>query len=174
MVAFFIQKCLDAMHYIMTKHGDKSLLNYIDDLLCFDLPSSIEPANDFLLKLLDGLGLDISTKKLHPPDTVVTCLGIQCDTVRRTMSIPNEKLQDIITICHSWSNKQVCTKTELQSLLGSLLYITKCVKLGRHFLNRMLQLLRDNVNSSHISLHADFKKDLVYCFLEAIQWGHFV
>ena len=35
------------------------------------------------------------------------------------------------------------TKNELQSLLGLLLYITKCVKVARLFLNQMLQLLRD-------------------------------
>ena len=39
------------------------------------------------------------------------------------------------------------TKSELQSLLGLLLYITKCVKPARFFLNRMLQLLRDNAEA---------------------------
>ena len=51
-------------------------------------------------------------------------------------------------------------KNELQSLLGLLLYITKCVKSARYFLNRMLQLLRDNTDNSHICLTSDFFKDL--------------
>ena len=52
------------------------------------------------------------------------------------------------------------TKQELQSLLGSLLYITKCVKSSRMFLNCMLQLLRDNTHKNVISLTQDFHKDL--------------
>ena len=38
------------------------------------------------------LGLDISHKKLVPPDTLVTCLGIQIDTINRTLSIPDKKI----------------------------------------------------------------------------------
>ena len=52
------------------------------------------------------------------------------------------------------------SKKDLQSLLGSLLYITKCVKSARYFLNRMLHLLRINHTKSKILLTADFKKDL--------------
>ena len=44
------------------------------------------------------------------------------------------------------------TKNDLQSLLGLLLYITKCVKLARYFLNRMLQLLRDNTDNHRVLL----------------------
>ena len=45
-------------------------------------------------------------------------------------------------------------------MLGLLLYITKCVKPARFFLNRMLQLLRDNSHKDKIFLTSDFFKDL--------------
>ena len=106
--------------------------------------------------------MDISTKKLHPPDTKVVCLGILFDTVNRTLSIPDGKRQDIVDMVESWSDKRVSTKTELQSLLGSLLYITKCVKPSRYLLNTMLQLLRDNHHTENIVLTSDFKKDLYW------------
>ena len=51
------------------------------------------------------------------------------------------------------------SKNEFQSLLCLLLYITKCVKPARYFLNRMLQLFRDNTDNSHICLTSDFFKD---------------
>ena len=113
-----------------------------------------------MLDLLQDLGLDISIKKLCPPDTKVVCLGILFDTVNRTISIPDTKLQEICTVCQNWSDKRMVTKNELQSLLGLLLYITKCLKPARYFLNRMLQLLRDNTDNSHICLTSDFFKDL--------------
>ena len=63
-------------------------------------------------------------------------------------------------LCQSWKDKVTCTKQQLQSLLGSLLYITKCVRPARYFLNRMLQVLRENHANKHISLTVDFGKDL--------------
>ena len=144
----------------MKKQGHPHLLNYIDDLCYCDLPSRIDSAYQSLLKLLQDLGLDINVKKLTPPDTKVVCLGILFDTEATTMSIPQEKLQSIVQICTSWVGRKVCTKTELQSLLVSLLYISKCVRPARYFLNRMLQLLRDNTNNRHIFVTEEFHKDL--------------
>ena len=72
------------------------------------------------------------------------------DTVNRTISIPVNKLQKICQMCNVWSDKRMVTKNELQSLLGLLLYITKYVRPARYFLNRMLQLLRENHNNQNI------------------------
>ena len=121
----------------MTQYGHPYLHNYIDDLIYFGLPSKIHSAYDCLIELLHDLDLDNSYKKLHPSDTQVVCLGILFDTINRTISIPPDKLQETIHICQRWSDKRNCTKNQLQSLLGSLLYITKCVHPARYFLNRM-------------------------------------
>ena len=106
------------------------------------------------------LGLEISQSKLVPPSTQVVCLGILVDSKARTISISPEKLQEIILMCRQWSTKNVVSKTQFQSLLGSLLYICCCVKPARFFLNRMLQLLRDNHERTKIKLTAEFFKDL--------------
>ena len=76
------------------------------------------------------------------------------------MSIPPEKLHQIKNLIKNWDFKTSCTKNQLQSLLGSLLYISKCVKFSRFFLNRLLQTLRDHSKQKIIRLTADFHKDL--------------
>ena len=63
-------------------------------------------------------------------------------------------------MCTAWSIKSTCTKKELQSLLGSLLYVAKCIKYARFFLNRMLTVLRQNFDNKHIVLSEEFKQDL--------------
>ena len=158
--SFFFQKCSDAIRYIMKKFGYPNLLNYIDDLIYIGLPSNIQASYDFLLQLLQDLGLEISSSKPVAPSTAVVCLGILVGSVNQTISIPHEKLQEIVKLCCSWKNKKFCTKNQLQSLLGSLLYITKCVRPARFFLNRMLQLLRDNHTKNNIRLTEGFLKDL--------------
>ena len=156
----FFERCSDAIRFIMKQHGRNALFNFIDDLIYVSLPSKIHESYEFLLYLLQELGLEISESKLVQPSTQVICLGILVDTVNRTISIPPDKLQDIKNICKSWVNKTTCTKNQFQSLLGSLLYITKCIKPARFFLNHMLQILRSQGHISRFQLSSSFYKVL--------------
>ena len=158
--SFFFSKLSDGVCYMLKNYGHDALLNYLDDLIYCGLPSNINQAYECLIQLLEDLGLDISWKKLHPPNTQVVCLCIMFDTVNRTISCPPEKLQEIIALCNNWQNKSTCTKANLQSLLGSLLYVRKCVIPARFFLNRMLQVLRDQVSNTIVDLTPNFFKDL--------------
>ena len=83
------------------------------------------------------------------------------------MSIPPDKLDSIMDMCCQWKTKKFCSKRQLQSLLGSILYVAKCVKPARMFLNRMLMLLRENFEKDTIFLNTAFFKDLnwFYTFL---------
>ena len=134
----FFQHCSDAIGYIMASHGFPDLFNYIDNLIYIGFPSKTNAAFAFLTSLLSDLGLEVSTKKLVCPSTSVICLGILIDSQHRTISIPPKKLTQIVTLCHLWAEKTYCSKQDLQSLLGHLLYIAKCVKHAQIFLNRML------------------------------------
>ena len=154
--SLFFHRCSDAIRFIMASHGHKGLFNYIDDLIYTGRPSEIHNSYQFLLNLLQELGLDISFTKLVLPAMSIICLGILVDSVNRTISIPDQKLHDIKSTCHKWASKTYCSKTDLQSLLGFLLYITKCVKPAQFFLNRMLQLLRDNYEVKKILLNKEF------------------
>ena len=106
------------------------------------------------------MGLKISVSKLIEPTTAAVCLGIEINTVNRTLRIPNDKLKDIQQICLDHVTKQKVTKSQYQSLLVSLLYITKCVKPARFFLKHMLTLLRENTLANCIKLTSEFHKDL--------------
>ena len=144
----------------MSTMSHNGLINYLDDLIYVGLPSQIDKAYTDLIRLLESLGLDISVKKLVPPSTSVTCLGILVDSVDRTISIPPEKMKDILKMCKEWTFKSTVSKSAFQSLLGTLLYICKCVRPARFFLNRMLELLRNNHDKSKISLDKFFFRDL--------------
>ena len=69
----------------MNKNGFPGLHNYLDDLIYCGLPSDIHEPYQFLISLLQDLGLAISQKKLCPPSTQVVCLGILFDTKSSTM-----------------------------------------------------------------------------------------
>ena len=137
--------------------GYPNLYNYIDDLVYTGLPDEIQRSYNTLLALLQDLGLEISTSKLIEPTHIAVCLEI--NSVNRTLQIPKDKLTQIQQICQQYVSKKKVTKNQFQSLLGSILYITKCVKPARFFLNSMLQLLRDSTDKTCIYLHTDFFQD---------------
>ena len=97
----------------MSNNGHPGLINYLDDLIQCDIPSKIDHAYEFLLHLLQQSGLPISAKKLVPPTTAAVCLGILVDTVAKIISVPSEKFQKIVQMCHHWTYKRYCTKQEL-------------------------------------------------------------
>ena len=115
---------------------------------------------DCLHNILERLGLTISEKRLVPPTTKAVCLGILIDTVNGMVSTPDEKLCQVKHTVIEWQEKERCSKHQLQSLLGQLLYIHKCVQLARVFLNRMLDLLHQNYDASSIKLTHALRCDL--------------
>ena len=129
----FFQRCSDSIRYIMSSFYGVKVVNYIDDVIPCGITSQAYLGHQKLLQLLDQLGLDINESKNIPPSTKMVCLGIEIDTINFTMSVPPAKLQQIIVECKKWHGKKYCTKNQLQSILGLLLYITKCVKHARFF-----------------------------------------
>ena len=146
------QRLSDGVRYIMRQKGF-TIIDYIDDYVGMGVPSVASASYATLTDLMARLGLSISQNKLVPPSTQVTCLGVLIDTVHGTISIPPEKV-------HTWLSKDVASKRQLQSILGLLLYVHKCVRPARFFLNRMLDLLRSAHMRQQVSLTPDFKRDL--------------
>ena len=65
-----------------------SVINYVDDYIGFGVPSDARASYDLLYDLLQKLGLTVSQKKLVPPATLVTCLGVEINTITGTIAIP--------------------------------------------------------------------------------------
>ena len=144
------QRLSDAVRHMMCQR-DYDVINYIDDILGIELPSRSDASFDALHSLLLQLGFEICQNKLVKPATCVNCLGILVNTEHFTLSLPAEKLQEILQKCMLWQGKKYATKRQLQSLLGSLLYVTKCVRSSRFFLNRLLHILRTMHDSSQVN-----------------------
>ena len=153
------QRLSDAVRHIMRQRGF-CVIDYIDDYVGMGVPGVARASFASLFSLMKELGLTISDSKLVPPSTKVVCLGVLIDTEKGTVSIPPDKLRQVNDTVRHWMTKDTCTKRQLQSLLGLLLCVHKCVKPARAFLNRMLALLRAGHASQQIHLTPEFRRDL--------------
>ena len=132
----------------------------MDDLIGVGRTDAVNDAFDYLVKLLEDLGFPISKSKLISPTTQCSCLGI-INTVAYTLSIPDEKLTEIMGKCEAIFHSNLITLKQLQSVVGSLMFVHKCVKPTRFFINRLLDALR-NAISTHIAVSTDMRRDLAW------------
>ena len=138
------------------------IINYLDDYLGVATPELAESHFSSVKNILADLGLPINYKKLEPPSQSVTCLGILINAKDGIISIPDDKLQNIKSLCSYWSTQVQATRNQLQKLTGKLLYIHRCVKPSRIFLNRILQVLRNTPVKGSRPLPLSFYKDLAW------------
>ena len=119
-------------------------LNYSDDIAGVESSEARALASSTALAgLFKELGLKESEKKYHPPSTSMPFLGVQFDSIKLTMSVPPDKLQEVREELTLWAGKSRATKKTLQQLLGKLFWISRCVRFSRPFMGRLLQQLRD-------------------------------
>ena len=78
-------------------------------------------------------------------------LCVQLDTNNFTLSVSSEYLCEIETLLDQYLIKRNATKTALQSLVGKLVFVFKCVHQSRVFIARILALLG---KLRHIHHHA--------------------
>ena len=158
--AMACQRSTSAVTWMFSRSG-RVLFNYLDDFIGVSEPSCA--MSDFLElgSLLSSLGLRESEGKACPPATTVLCLGVQLDTVKLTMSIGPDRLSEIELLLFSWLAKRTAKKVELQSLVGKLVFVSKCVRQSRVFIARILRVLRSvKFNHHHVNLNAEFRKDI--------------
>ena len=155
--------CSRTTNAVMYIHKIKGYcgVNYLDDLIGVSPPEEGMDGFLYLGQLLKDLGLLESEQKAYPPSTVQTVLGVEIDTVKMTISVTKERLEGTKIMLRSWLKKMSASKKELQSLIGKLCFISKCVRQSRVFLNRMLSDLRSmSGNQCRVRLSESFRKDV--------------
>ena len=160
--AMACQRITSAVCFICEAEGHHTL-SYLDDFIGVAPPDTAWQAYEHCGHLLEELGLEESPTKDCPPSTIATCLGVQFDTVQMTMSVTQERLAEIESLLSVWSVRGSATKSELQSLVGKLSFVSKCVRHSTLFLAWILALLRTLKRNHYRSrLTGEFRKDIAW------------
>ena len=114
----------------------------------------------------DILGLPTAPEKRVIAASKTTFLGIGIDTKLRVLFMPPERQQNLLQDIEAWSQKDVATLCELQSLCGHLMHATRTVPQGRLFVRRLFAKTRWHEEHSHyhsaikVKLDPEFRRDL--------------
>jgi hypothetical protein len=158
--AMSCQRTTRALSFIHNTLGYTSDV-YLDDFIGADIEANAWKAFDALQTVIKKAGFVEAISKAESPTTRITFLGVQFDSETMTMEVTNERIYEIESLLETWICKKKCRKRELQSLIGKLQFVAKCVPPGRLFISRMLALLKSFKKSHHyVSLNTEFRKDI--------------
>ncbi|XP_055349958.1 uncharacterized protein LOC129596648 [Paramacrobiotus metropolitanus] len=152
-----------AIHWCVEKKARlATLLHYVDDFFFVGRPGTSEC--ELLMTSMQAVcsepGVPLALDKTEGPATRLTFLGIELDSVTQTLSLPSKKQHDIADSFRSWHGRASCTTAELQSLIGTLSFASKCVPCSRLFTRRMIMLLSAFHGRPVVTLNEDFHQDL--------------
>lgn len=158
--ASICQRMANAIVFIMAK-DNHTITAYLDDLGgCHPSLNSATHAYQRFLNLASELGLELSPNKCSPPSTAVEWLGYHVDSTNLSITIPTEKLQEVLSECERWLNRDRASKRMIQAIIGKLIFISNCIRPGRKFLARILATLRNMKDNTWTTLSQHFKADL--------------
>ena len=163
--AMACQRITNSVSYIHKINGF-DICNYLDDFAGAELCDKAQQASNSLSNTLEHLGLEEALDKCCSPSNVMTFLGILFDTKQMIIQVTDDRLQEIHELLSVWINKRSANKKQLQSLIGKLQFVAKCVRPGRLYISRLLNVLSKLKLQHHrFKLSTEFKKDLKWWIL---------
>ena len=148
---------------MMARRGFTDIIVHLDDFLIIGATQELcQLVYDTLLQLLLDLGFSISYHKLVAPTQHLTFLGIQLDTTACTMTLPADKLAQLLELVLKFQHKQRATKKQLQRLAGKLNWACRMVYGGRTFPRRILDITNALSPSGKFRLDKSFRDDIIW------------
>lgn len=120
------------------RYGIRHILHLLDDFLVVDSPESIpERSMAVLCLIFNRLAIPLAKHKSVGPVHQLEYLGIILDSVKMEARLPLNKLERMVALLRQFLHKRSCTKRDLLSLIGHLVFACRVVIPGRTFLSRL-------------------------------------
>ena len=164
----------DALAWAMTLRGITYLLQYLDDFFFCSPPGSpaCQQALQIAIPLCSELGFPTAPEKTFGPATIITFLGIEIDSVRQELRLPQDKLVRLQALVHQWSSRRHATKHQLQVLLGHLNHAVAVVKPGRTFTRSLIRSMSiPRQARDRVRLDEDSRSDILWWHLFLERWN---
>lgn len=102
--AMACQRSTSAVCHMLSQDGC-FVVNYLDHFIGISSPDKAFRDYDTCGSLLRDLGLQESPSKACPPSPVLTCLGVEVNSLALTLSVTRERLQELETLLLQWTTR---------------------------------------------------------------------
>ena len=163
---YLFNRLADAFEWLLkNNHRVKDLMHYLDDYFTVGPANSPVCANNVktIIQVASNVGIPLAPNKLEGPTTRLTFLGILIDSSCMETSLPDDKLEALLTELHSWSSRNKCLKRELLSLIGKLNFACRIIPAGRIFLRRLIDLSTSaRLPHHHVTMNREARRDITW------------
>lgn len=143
--------------------SSRSIIHYLDDFL-FVSPGGSGRCKyllDSFRFLMERFGVPLSVEKTEGPQTVISFLGIEIDSINMVFRLPADKLEKLLGLVNGFCAVRKVTLRQMQSLLGLLVFACRIMPMGRVFSRRLSLATRGVSRPGHfIRLTRSLKADL--------------
>ena len=112
-------------------------------------------------QLLGEMGLPEAKDKTQEPANRVRWLGIDISAEDMSLSIPADKLKEVLKKVSKGKKKKTINKKELQSIIGCLVFVAKCVPPAHLFISHLLDALRA-MRGKYTRVDQEMLKDFIW------------
>ena len=146
-------------------NSDK-ISHFADDFIFVGLEDKASPLScqklvETFHQVCKDLGVPLAMAKSVGPTSKLIYLGLEIDSIKQVVSIPETKIIAIIQKIEDALQHTKVTLKQLQSLIGSLSFVCKAISPGRPFIRRLIDLTCGVVKSWYkIRLTVGAKSDL--------------
>ncbi len=150
------------------------LRHYVDDFVAVGRKGTDEcrRAMDVFKETCQRLGMPLDESKEEGPSEVLTFLGLEVDTVRMVVRLPQEKLTQMRALLKRWRGMRSCKRRELESLVGSLNHACRTARPGRAFKRRLQDMMTTvKRDGRRVRLNAVARADIEWWYHFALEWN---
>lgn len=164
----------DALLLSMKYNGATEVHHYLDDFITIGPANSPQCSNnlEIMLSTSDYIGFEVNDKKTTTPATTIQFLGFIIDSKNYEIRIADDRLNDILIELHTFLGRKMCSKRELLSLMGKLIFISRVVKSGRSFVRRIIDLSKRIKHLHHrVRLNRACRDDILWWSIFLPRWN---
>ena len=132
----------DLLQWVMCQRGVTWIRHYIDDFITLGAEGREECERNLRLlkQVCEKAGMPTEPEKDEGPATELVFLGMELDSVRLQIRLPQEKLERLKSTLQEVRDMKACRKRHLLSVVGILSHAFKAVRAGRSFVRRLIDL----------------------------------
>ncbi|KAG5717591.1 hypothetical protein E4T56_gene5241 [Termitomyces sp. T112] len=134
----------EALHWILQRNIPARIRHYLDNFLGIFAPSTllslVRSSLSWAQTLAGHLGLTFQPSKIVGPDTSIEYLGLELDSIKMEICLPQDKLAYLQELMATWSQRRRCTLHDLDELTGFLQFTSQVIPMARAFLRGLYDL----------------------------------
>lgn len=138
-------------------------MHYLDDYFMVSPANSPACAHNVetITHVASQVGVPLAPNKLEGPTTRLVFLGILIGTTSMEISLPDDKLHELLAELQSWSSCKKCRKRDLLSLIGKLNFACQNIPAGRIFLHQLIDLSTSaRLPHHHVTMNCEARQDI--------------